>query len=65
MDSVRSKNLSLKYQGFTLTGCKEIKGIIKFEFVIKILLFNYILFSFVNAVEQTKKETIIFKTIVF
>ena len=34
MNSVRSNNLSLKYQMFTLSGCKAI-GIIKFEFVAK------------------------------
>ena len=34
MNSVRSNNLSLKYQRFTPSGCKDI-GIIKFEFVAK------------------------------
>ena len=34
MNSVRSNNLSLKYQRVTPSGCKDI-GIRKFEFVVK------------------------------
>ena len=34
MNSVRSNNVSLKYQRPTPSGCKDI-GIIKFEFVAK------------------------------
>ena len=34
MNYVRSNDLSLKYQRFTLSGCKEI-GIRKFEFEAK------------------------------
>ena len=34
MNSVRSKNLSLKYQSFSPSSCKDI-GIRKFEFVTK------------------------------
>ena len=34
MNSVRSKNLSLKYQSFTPPGCKDIK-IVEFELMAK------------------------------
>ena len=34
MNSVRSNNLSLKYQSFTTLGCKDV-GVRKFEFVVK------------------------------
>ena len=34
MNSVRPNNLSLKYQSYTQTGCKDI-GIKKFEFMTK------------------------------
>ena len=34
MNSVRSNSLSLKYQGFSPSGCQDI-GIRKFEFVAK------------------------------
>ena len=42
MNSVRSKNVGLKYQRPTPSGCKDI-GIRKFEFVAKAqFLFNFL-----------------------
>ena len=44
MNSVRSNNLSLKYQSFTPSGCKDI-GRRKFEFVAKTqILYTYTFF---------------------
>ena len=42
MNSVRSDNLSLKYQSFTTLGCKDV-GVRKFEFVAKTQFLRYLL----------------------
>ena len=52
MHAVRSYNVSLKYQRFTSSGCKDI-GITKIEFVAK-TQFLYKLFFFKQFMNKTK-----------
>ena len=47
MNSVRSNNLSLKYQSFTTVGCKDI-GIRKFEFVAKTQFLSVFLWQIIK-----------------
>ena len=54
MNSVRSDNLSLKYQRFILSGCQDI-GVRKFEFVAK----THFLWPYTNTMYEEKTSKIL------
>ena len=66
MNPDRSNNLSLKYQTFTPSGCKDI-GIRKFEFVAKtqFLYEEFIILSRTYAIFKILTEKLILKRFSF
>ena len=59
MNSGRSNNLSLKYQMFTLSGCRDI-GFRNFEFVIKTQFLYRVAFSLKTHSPIKKKKLMIY-----
>ena len=53
--TVRSNNLSLKYERFTTPGCKGI-GFRKFEFVTKTLFLSYLIFESLILFQEKRTD---------